>query len=665
MIRPAPILCVLLLVACRSEPDVLARAWVRIRRPADAVLLHRASVSFAEARDGDRVAVIAPEAVLERLADRGLEVEVTHPDHRLSVADRSAHPHPDALLEALEDLADQVPDRVEYVDLGDSVAGRDLAAVRLGQGPWTVRVTGAHHGDEPVSGTLALAVAEALAWGAPPEAQVWILPHVNPDGVVAGTRYNRSGVDLNRNYDYAWSDAEFRSGDRPFSEPEVRAVRALAAWRPPTSGLALHAGARNLTWPWNHTTQDSPDEDLMSDLADAYAGRCTAEGFETMNGAEWYITHGDSNDWSYGRRATLDFTVEVSREGAPDASGTARVVEAHLDAILDFLARPPQVVGTVLDAEDGQPLEATITPAGGQPSVSAPDGGFARFLPEGEHVLAFSAPGWEPAFRTVEASEGVTQTVEVRLERAALLDGSSVLLPWSEDPVRLDWDAVGDEEITLFRPGEASVRVLRDVDAFPVQASLLSPGPWGLETSAGAAPRVVFVGEVDDRVEIEQVSWQGSTLELSGHGFGRGSRAWALAGPGRLPVPLRIRSESERTVVLDGAAALALPDPVDLFLVSDGAQLAVLDVCGTPQVDTGEPHDTGFGPDTGGPADTGVVSGHGTCGCLGSSGGGRVAMILAVGIVLARRPREVRRAAPYSRPWRRRTSLRAWAKATS
>ncbi|MFO1459697.1 MAG: M14 family metallocarboxypeptidase [Verrucomicrobiota bacterium] len=53
------------------------------------------------------------------------------------------------------------------------------------------------HGDEPAGPLTALRLLEENRW---PDAHLWLLPCLNPDGFRAGTRTNREGIDLNRDY---------------------------------------------------------------------------------------------------------------------------------------------------------------------------------------------------------------------------------------------------------------------------------------------------------------------------------------------------------------------------------------------------------------------------------------------------------------------------------
>jgi protein MpaA len=115
--------------------------------------------------------------------------------------------------------------------LGKSVDGRAIVAVALGDpdAPRKLLVVGVIHGNE----TAGMAIARKLASGPPPpQALLWVVRDLNPDGVAAGTRQNARGVDLNRNFPWHWRPIEGRGslqypGPRALSEPEARVARAL------------------------------------------------------------------------------------------------------------------------------------------------------------------------------------------------------------------------------------------------------------------------------------------------------------------------------------------------------------------------------------------------------------------------------------------------------
>jgi hypothetical protein len=115
------------------------------------------------------------------------------------------------------------------VVIGHSVRGRPIVARVFG--PDTARrkllLVGCIHGNE----CAGIAILSALARRpVPAGVQLWLVPEFNPDGTATDTRQNAHGVDLNRNFPYAWgpiSDPTYYSGPRPASEPETRAAMAL------------------------------------------------------------------------------------------------------------------------------------------------------------------------------------------------------------------------------------------------------------------------------------------------------------------------------------------------------------------------------------------------------------------------------------------------------
>jgi protein MpaA len=136
------------------------------------------------------------------------------------------------------------------VVLGRSEQGRPIVAWELGDpnAPRRVLVVGCVHGNEPAGIAIANAVAHARV---PAGTEVVVVPDLNPDGVVAGTRQNGRGVDLNRNFPYRWQPLRgvFYSGRRPLSERESRiAYRLIRRVRPTTSiWFHQHIGAVDLS----------------------------------------------------------------------------------------------------------------------------------------------------------------------------------------------------------------------------------------------------------------------------------------------------------------------------------------------------------------------------------------------------------------------------------
>lgn len=95
-------------------------------------------------------------------------------------------------------------------------------------------IIGGFHGDEP-------ATIEIVRRFLPDVDDVALLPLLNPDGAIRRTRYNANGVDLNRNFEFNWSEeSEEPSGPHPWSEPESKAVADFILARRPRKIVALH-----------------------------------------------------------------------------------------------------------------------------------------------------------------------------------------------------------------------------------------------------------------------------------------------------------------------------------------------------------------------------------------------------------------------------------------
>ncbi|MBA3718658.1 MAG: succinylglutamate desuccinylase/aspartoacylase family protein, partial [Actinobacteria bacterium] len=202
------------------------------------------------------------------------------------------------------------------VVVGRSLDGRPLRALELGfPGPRTVLVVGCIHGNE-CAGTAVVKKLETLP---PPRFDLWVIPDLNPDGRAAGTRQNARGVDLNRNFPWAWKargkpwDTQF-PGVRPVSEPESRfAARLILRLRP------------RLTI-WYHQHEDRVRAWGQSVPAARKYARLSGMRFDAVH---WLA--GTAPDWQNHRLpATSSFVVEL-----PAGSLSAGAVARHVHAILD------------------------------------------------------------------------------------------------------------------------------------------------------------------------------------------------------------------------------------------------------------------------------------------------------------------------------------------
>lgn len=128
--------------------------------------------------------------------------------------------------------------------VGRSVQGRPILAHRQGSAsaPYVLLLLGQMHGSEPRGRDVVRAMGALVP---PTQLQVWTISTMNPDGAVRGRRTNAHGVDLNRNFPYAWSSRDsnrflYYPGRAPNTEPEVRAMVAFLDQLRPDLIVSLH-----------------------------------------------------------------------------------------------------------------------------------------------------------------------------------------------------------------------------------------------------------------------------------------------------------------------------------------------------------------------------------------------------------------------------------------
>lgn len=135
--------------------------------------------------------------------------------------------------------------------IGYSAKGRPIRAFLIGNrdAPNHYLVMGQMHGDEPAGRTLTL---NRLLHKEPVKGcALWVIPTMNPDGSVRGTRVNARGVDLNRNFPSStWvrqgKDTRYYSGPRPASEPETRAIVRFFTRIEPRTIVSIHQPLRSV-----------------------------------------------------------------------------------------------------------------------------------------------------------------------------------------------------------------------------------------------------------------------------------------------------------------------------------------------------------------------------------------------------------------------------------
>lgn len=250
-----------------------------------------------------------------------------------------------AVVERIGAWVAAYPDLVTTATIGRSRAGRRLTVVRISASTSDdlpgVFVGASIHGAELSHRDLLTAVDGLLREARAPAPAallrshvLWVQPMLNPDGVWATTRTNAAGVDLNRNFGFAWGEnwrrpagpppsADRYPGPKAFSEPETGAVALfLAAHRSIVGFLDLHRSASFVLAPFGAraTELTTAESRLGSELTKAmgYEANGFARIIQLVSEGSGY-----SIDWVRGCLGAAAFTIEMPYGDAAEAAEAA------------------------------------------------------------------------------------------------------------------------------------------------------------------------------------------------------------------------------------------------------------------------------------------------------------------------------------------------------
>ncbi|XP_071187778.1 carboxypeptidase M [Salvelinus alpinus] len=334
--------------------------------------------------------------------------------------------------------------------IGKSVEGRDLWVLILGKNPAEhqmgipeFKYVGNMHGNEVVGRVLLLQLIDHLTRGYLSDplvtrllnsTRVHILVSMNPDGFESSSRdcmysqgrFNKNGIDLNRNFPDAFSKQE--SGMR---EMEVRAIMDWLKTESFVLSANLHGGAVVASYPYDNSNGGSelqsgssvaPDNDVLIQLAKTYSythsemhkgDHCyDSKDFKegVTNGYYWYPLPGGMQDYNYVWGQCLEITLELSCCKFPPESDLPGLWEANRAALLAYMQQVHLgVKGQVLDAE-GNPLQNALVEVEGRqnlcPFRTDHHGEYYRLLLPGNYTFTVTFPGHQVLTETLTVPYG-------------------------------------------------------------------------------------------------------------------------------------------------------------------------------------------------------------------------------------------------------------------
>lgn len=314
---------------------------------------------------------------MDALAASGIPFTVTAPNLQALIDAESARlnaPRPRdaawfddyknlAAVEAyMTDLAALRPDLVTLLDIGLTIEGRPIRAMRiandavdLGRCKPAILLNATQHAREWITVMNAMYIADQLIRLHGADAYVTdlldnadfiIVPVANPDGYAYTWtterfwRKNRRpnadgtfGVDNNRNWGYMWGtpglgsaagssnpDSAVYWGTGPFSEPENQALRDLVLAHPEIKGHNdIHSYGQLILWSWGWSPLPTPHEDQLEATGDAMRTTIRAVHGRTYQPGPIFTTiypvAGSSVDWFYQEQKVLSMSYELRGGG--------------------------------------------------------------------------------------------------------------------------------------------------------------------------------------------------------------------------------------------------------------------------------------------------------------------------------------------------------------
>lgn len=257
----------------------------------------------------------------------------------------------------LQDFATRYPSLMTLESIGKTVEGRDIWAAKItgpeaapGTSPKpSILFNALHHAREVMTPEVALDTLDQLLTRYDQDPQIthwvnaneiWIVPMVNPDGSHKVWTRNSTwrkntrggyGVDINRNYPYAWNTCNGSSGSTGSdtyrgpsagSEPETQALMALVEKIQPVFDISYHSYSELVLYPYGCNGHRADAAAVIEPLGKAMAALLPSDtGTGTYDaGTSWellYSVDGSDIDWMYHDQHVIPYVIEVNsdREG--------------------------------------------------------------------------------------------------------------------------------------------------------------------------------------------------------------------------------------------------------------------------------------------------------------------------------------------------------------
>jgi hypothetical protein len=226
--------------------------------------------------------------------------------------------------------------------------------------------------------------------------EIWIIPCMNPEGLINRTRGNTICQDLNRDYGYAWRTSSGSGMSTPWSQPETRGFHNFLQQRPFVLHMTYHSGATSVMWPWSYSTMATLDSISHAELCNRYHNITGLSAYQISRGL--YVCYGTATDYSYGEEGALGLAAEISSGQPPAATQIDTINHANWTASLDLMTRCAYGIrGLITDSITGLPIQKAIVVADPPNWMTYTDtcGWYYKYIQPGIHTLKIIADGYQ------------------------------------------------------------------------------------------------------------------------------------------------------------------------------------------------------------------------------------------------------------------------------
>ena len=342
----------------------------------------------------------------------------------------------------LQNYSARFPNLIKLESIGKSHEGRDIWAVKVSDNAAVdedepgIFFNAMHHAREVMTTEVALDMIEQLTskYGVDSgvtrwvdENEIWVTPMVNPDGNhkvwTSNSMWRKNtregyGVDINRNYPYAWGSCGGSSGSTysdtyrgpaAASEPETQAVMGLVSRVQPVIAVSYHSYSEIVIYPYGCDGERAEAREVVEGLGQQLAAALVKDSGSGRYGAgtSWellYAVDGGDIDWYLNAYGVLPYVIEVNSSSQgfqPPYSWRQSTVERMRPGWALMLDRLSQSgVRGAVTINGRRPMEGaiTVTPLsdtlglsdGSQNYPLKSDGTFHVILKPGMYRVTFS-----------------------------------------------------------------------------------------------------------------------------------------------------------------------------------------------------------------------------------------------------------------------------------